>query len=295
MVQQDPHGLVQQAEEHFESQLDQVADRLKDTTLPIRVIALAGPSSSGKTTSASKLCAKLQERGVPCQRISLDDFYLGDGRYPLREDGTPDVESVESLDLAAFSQGMAELLETGSAWLPVFDFLTRQPAPQRQHCQLEPKEMVVIEGLHALNPKLTGTIPQEQLFRLFVRTDTAFYQGDTPVLLPNQVRLIRRLVRDFHHRGYGADHTFSVWPTVLEGEQLYIRPYDSLAQVAVDSTLWYEPCVLHHHLGPILQGMDPQSPHYPQMLHLWQVMEEFDDLPRQAISGHSLLQEFVAP
>ena len=149
-----PEELVSCSEAQFEGQLDQVVGHLNQLDPTPQVVALAGPSSSGKTTCAHKLCSRLTRRGIPCQRISLDDFYLGDGRYPLRADGSADVESIESLDLAAFHRCMVELLETGSTLLPVFDFVARQPAAQGRLCRLPPNGIVVVEGLHALNPRL---------------------------------------------------------------------------------------------------------------------------------------------
>ena len=290
-----PEELVSCSEAQFEGQLDQVVGHLNQLDPTPQVVALAGPSSSGKTTCAHKLCSRLTRRGIPCQRISLDDFYLGDGRYPLRADGSADVESIESLDLAAFHRCMVELLETGSTLLPVFDFVARQPAAQGRLCRLPPNGIVVVEGLHALNPRLAEAIPPERLYRLFVHVGTTFFAEGVPALLPEEDRLIRRLVRDFHHRNHGAAYTLQVWSHVMEGERVNIEPFRSLADGEVDSTLWYEPCVLHHFLGPIVAGMDRSSPLWPRMEALWQALERFDDLPKEIVPQHSLLQEFMSP
>lgn len=255
------------------------------------IVMLSGPSATGKTTSARKLCAALQAAGVPSTVLSLDDFFVGEGRYPKHADGTDDYESLHALDLPVLHRCLRELYEQGQCEAPVFDFLTQLPSGT-QHIDCC-GGVVVVEGLHALNPVLTEELPPQAVFRVYagLREEYAAPDGRR-CLATRDIRLARRIVRDWLFRGHGAEFTFAVWPHVCEGESRFIRPYKPEADYLLDTTHSYEVCLWNG----ILAGMHCDTPADAERLDaLQQKFACFAPMAPALVPPDSMLREFVGP
>ena len=196
----DPQKFILFCEETYNSQVRALVDKLMADKKRC-IVLLAGPSSSGKTTTAHKITEYIKERGRPAQVISLDDFYLGVGNYPLLPDGTPDVECVEALDLPLINETFSTLVATGKAVFPTFDFAMSSRGKETYTVELGEDGVVVVEGLHALNPKLVEALDPDTLFRAYVSTQTVYLDGEREVLTPKDARFVRRMVRDHYFRG----------------------------------------------------------------------------------------------
>ncbi|MEG2204496.1 MAG: nucleoside kinase, partial [Oscillospiraceae bacterium] len=188
----DPAGLVALCERGYYEQLEELTERVAHAGGRYRVVLLAGPSSSGKTTTAYKLSESFARRGLCAPVISLDDFFLGIEHYPRLPDGQPDMEAVECLDLPLINETLFSLVNRGEAWFPTFDFQNSCRAEQRRLIQLGANGVLIIEGLHALNPRLVESLDPNTLFRAYVSTRTKYMDGDREVLTPKDARLIRR-------------------------------------------------------------------------------------------------------
>ena len=257
------------------------------------IVVLAGPSSSGKTTTANKLMSHFAVNGRSAYRVSLDDFYLEEKCAPLSEDGTPDFETVDALDLALIEKTVNNLLTTGESDVPIFDFGTRRRSENPNHYILNDGDVVIFEGLHALNPVITDLFPQDRLFKLYVSVSTRIYDDEGEVVLSKRdLRLIRRTVRDFKHRSSSVGDTFDIWPSVISGENKYLFPFEDRADVKLNSFFPYEPCVIRDEAVNILKELPENSEHYEKCASLIENLQKFVPLPESVMPRDSLLREF---
>ena len=207
-----------------------------------RIVMLTGPSAAGKTTSAHKIAGAIAARGHSSQVVSLDDFYIGEGKYPKNPDGSDDYESLESLDLERLHFCLKELYKTGICEAPVFDFTLQQPSGTRR---IDARGgVVIIEGLHALNPTLTEELPAGAALCLYAGLREEYADSsDVCCLATRDIRLARRIVRDYLFRGHGAAFTLGLWGHVCAGEERFIKPYKPRANLLLDTTHTYEVCL----------------------------------------------------
>ena len=211
-----------------------------------KLIMLAGPSSSGKTTTAKLLSEKLFRMGAAAYTVSLDDFYhprsVG---YPLDENGKPDYECVEALDIELMHECFGNLLKKGRAEFPVFDFHSGERINNAKKVELSEKGVIIVEGLHALNPVITETLDEKSLYRIYVSVSSRVYDENGDVLLSKRdLRFVRRMVRDYSFRSTSVDRTFEIWQSVMRGEDKYLFPYEGNADIKLNSFHPCEPCVL---------------------------------------------------
>lgn len=262
----------------------------------VRIVLIAGPSSSGKTTFAHRLSVHLRVLGKRCRPISVDDYYRNRGDIPLDETGKPDLECVEALDTAQLGQDLERLLLGGTAELPRFDFVKGQRKTQGIPTRLDDGDMLVIEGLHGLNDALTRDIPRDVKFKIFIAPLTTLNIDSHSVVMPEDLRLLRRLVRDKRTRGYSFAQTFATWDSVRRGEFKYILPYQETADVMFNSTLIYEPLILKKYCYGELKRFTPDMPNYPEALSLLKFLNYFLSMDDEsAIPVGSLLREFIGP
>ena len=207
---------------------------------------LAGPSSSGKTTTASLLSKGIEFMGGRAYTVSLDDFYFPHSvGYPLDEEGKPDYECVEALDIELIHLCLGELLRKGKSSLPVFNFKTGERLNNAKQIMLEENDVIIVEGLHALNPVITDTLDEQSLFKVYVSVSSRVYEDDGSVMLSKRdLRFVRRMVRDYSFRSTSVERTFEVWESVMRGEDKYLFPFENLADIKVNSFHPCEPCVL---------------------------------------------------
>ncbi len=289
----DPAGLIASAEADYLAQIESIATHIAQNKAQYKIILLAGPSGSGKTTTASKLRAQLLNRQIESVYVSLDNFFLNRADLPLMSDGMPDFETVRALDMDCLNGFFSDLLQKNRARLPLFDFHTGNRSDRFLDLEINDNFVVIIEGIHALNPLITEQHADGNFCKLYISPKTEFEAGGEVVINSRNVRLIRRIVRDYHFRSSSAENTMKMWKHVVAGEDVYVRPYRTTADFWIDSTHAYEPMIFHHDLLPILAEIAPQSPYYEVGCKLSKALELFDDLDITVVPKDSLLREFI--
>lgn len=293
LAKSDPKKLCAISEKQYDDKIEAVATAMLSVP-ERRILMLAGPSSAGKTTSAKKLKQHFNKNGIDCFTISLDDFYLGNGDYPLADDGTPDFESIRALDLPLLADTTEQLLTTGECYLPVFDFNTKKRIPNANHINLKRDDILIFEGLHALNPILTATLPQNAIYKMYVSVLSRIYDSDGNVIMGKRdLRFTRRLVRDFKHRNSSAETTYTIWKNVKTGEDKYLFPFESTADVTVNSFHPCEACILKNEALGILATLEKNSQFLENGLKLQKSLELFNEISTDLLSNNSLLREFA--
>ncbi|MEG2858928.1 MAG: nucleoside kinase [Clostridia bacterium] len=259
-----------------------------------QLILIAGPSSSGKTTFAHRLSIQLRVRGLKPVKVSLDDYYLDHDVLPLEEDGRPDLERLETLDVPLFNRQLSELLRNAPVDMPTFDFSTGKRALSTHRMQISPDQPIIVEGIHALNDRLTREIPRARKFLIYVSALTTVNLDDHNRVRTTELRLLRRMVRDYQFRGASCAETMDMWDSVRNGERNYIFPYQEHADVMFNTTLLYEVAVLKKYAYPMLMAITPESPHYTRahrlikFLNYVQSADVEDEIPI-----NSILREFI--
>ena len=238
MAQRDPAHLVALADRHFHKSVQDVAK--KTIARGCRVVLLAGPSSSGKTTTAHLLSDALCQLGHETQIISLDDFYHPEEEAPRPEDGTQDFECLEALRVDYIQKCLHDLATSNSCEVPEFDFVHHRPAQQTRHLSLSPDGIAIIEGLHALNPILTKDLPRGSTECVYINVKQNICTRSEVLLEAKEVRMIRRIVRDYNFRGTSPERTLKMWDSVMEGERRYIAPFRAGADFTINSLHAYE-------------------------------------------------------
>ena len=258
----------------------------------IKIICIAGPSSSGKTTFANRVRIELLQRGLKPIRISMDDYYLTKDMAPKDEDGNPDLESIEALDIELFNQNMLDLINGEEVQLPKFDFKLGKRVPGRV-LKVGKGEPIIIEGIHALNDRMTALIPRNQKFKIFIAPQAQINLDNHCPISTVDLRLLRRLVRDKQFRGASAEETIGMWPSVRRGEFKWIYETQEGADFVYNSMLPYELCVMKKYAQPLLSAVDPDSEYFPVAERLLRMLKYFDDMPDEWVPCNSLMREFI--
>lgn len=285
--------IIAIAEALHEKKIGFIADEIcknKDTNM----ILIAGPSSSGKTTFASRLSVQLRVNGKRPISISVDDYFVERHKTPINEDGTPDFESLEAIDLEAFNMDLVKLLEGKEIELPKFNFLTGKREKSGKFLRIDQDHPIIIEGIHGLNPKLTENIPEKNKFKIYISSLTQLNIDSHNRISTTDTRLIRRIVRDVKFRGNDILRTFELWDGVRKGEEKHIFPYQEEADIMFDSALVYELAVLKKYIVPMLSSIDNSSIYYSEAKKLIRFLEYFRDIEDEgAIPPNSILREFI--
>ncbi len=283
--------LINICEARHYQQLTELGSKIIDES-DIRLICIAGPSSSGKTTFANRLRIELMSRGLRPIRLSIDDYYLPRGQAPKDEDGKPDLESIYALDIELFNQNMLDLINGEKVQLPKFDFNTGKRVPGRV-LQVEDDQPIIIEGIHALNEQLTTLIPKHQKYKIYISPQAQINLDDQNPISLTDLRLLRRLVRDKKFRNASAVETMSMWPSVRKGEFTWIYDTQESADYVYNSVLSYELPVMRKHALPVLNEIDRESEYWPLAERLIRMLKYFVDLDEEWIPSNSLMREFV--
>lgn len=286
--------LIEEAEEFYESQLDAIVDAMESHE-GLQILCLAGPSSSGKTTTAHKLRQHFEARGRNSRVLSLDDFYLNPEDGPHFEDGTPDFESVDALDIPCINRCIKELLETGRTLMPLFDFHTHSRSEQWEEILCGEDDVIIMEGLHALNPRLTDLADGGHITRAYVSARSKFMDGEETLIEPKELRLMRRMVRDVAKRSTQPEETIDMWEKVCDGERKYIDPYRDGADFKIDSAMDYEPCIFRTYLEPFMQRAVTMDEEKRQVLvQLWNKLIAFREIvDASPVPEDSVIREFI--
>ena len=256
------------------------------------VVMLTGPSASGKTTSAHKLAAALERRGYPAQVVSLDNFYLNLNDYPRLPDGSKDYENITALDIPAIHTVLSQLLTRGEAELPVFDFTTENRKPETEHINLN-GGVCVVEGIHALNPILTETLPRDKVYKIYAGLREEYSHKGQRVLPTRDIRLARRMVRDYKYRGHSLEKTLGMWSSVCAGEDRFIKPFKVEADLLLDTSFSYEPCLLAGQIAPLAGKLPDDSPLAEMLNSLAGRFALCDPLSLDLVPADSMLREFL--
>ncbi len=259
-----------------------------------KIITLAGPSSSGKTTTAAMLSNAIESLGAKAYTVSLDDFYYSrsENKYPIDENGKPDYETVYALDLDRIHHCFGELAEKGESLLPVFDFMKSERRDDARKIVLGENDIIIVEGLHALNPVITENLNGENIFKIYVSVSSRVYEDNGDVLLSKRnLRFIRRMVRDNQFRATAPEKTFELWQSVMRGEDKYLFPFEKYADIRLDSFHPCEPCVMASQAISLLKSVSGE--YAAQASELAQKLSLFKITDKSLLPADSLLREFT--
>lgn len=291
----DVKRVIQVAEGQHEKKIAEIADRIAQRRDQIRVVFVAGPSSSGKTTFAKRLSIQLEVNGILPKTLSLDDYYVDREQTPRGPDGDYDFEAVEAIDLPLFAEQLEGLVAGEEVLTPVYDFKSgrRRPPADWRPRQLEKDEVLLIEGIHALNPRLSARIPQPSRFRVFVSALTQLCIDDHNRIRTSDTRLLRRIVRDRRYRGHGAAATILRWPSVRAGEEKHIFPFQEQCDAMFNSALAYETSVLRNLAQRFLLEIPADSPAHAKGFQLLRFLDLFVPVWPDHVPGLSIIREFI--
>ena len=254
---------------------------------------IAGPSSSGKTTFSHRLSIQLRTKGLNPHPFPLDDYYRDRSECPRDEDGKLDLECLEALDVDLFNHDMKKLLSGEKVNLPIFNFLTGKREYKDKFMQLGKDDVLVIEGIHGLNDRLSHSLPPESKFKIYISALTQLNIDEHNYLPTTDGRLIRRIVRDARARGTSAKDTIAMWDSVRRGEERYIFPFQEGADVMFNSAMIYELAVLKVYAEPLLFAIEKSAPEYLEAKRLLKFLDYFLPMPADEIGPNSIIREFI--
>lgn len=283
--------LVQEA--LMEKRVGMIADHIMKDIDNKKFVFIAGPSSSGKTTFAHRLSVQLRSQGVIPRPISVDNYFVKRELTPLDEEGNYDFECLEAIDVEMFNRDMSALLAGETVDLPTFDFVLGEQKFNGNEIKLGDKDVLVVEGIHGLNPKLSHSIPEENKFKVYISALTQLNIDNHNRVPTTDSRLLRRIVRDNQYRGASAQKTISMWPSVRRGEELHIFPFQEEADVMFNSALIYELSVLKQYAEPLLFNVPRESVEYIEAKRLIKFLDYFLGITSESIPNNSLIREFI--
>ncbi|MBR4016090.1 MAG: nucleoside kinase [Anaerotignum sp.] len=285
--------LIRINEALHEKKVAEIADQIYHRMDQVRVVLIAGPSSSGKTSFANRLGVQLRVLGIQPHKVSLDDYFIDRDKTPLDEFGKKNFERIEALDLKQLNEDLKRIIAGEKVELPYYNFVTGKREYNGDFVQLGQGEILVMEGIHGLNDKLTAEIPAENKFKVFISALTQLNVDDHNRVSTSDSRLIRRIVRDYQFRGRDAATTISSWDTVTQGEEENIFPFQENADAVFNSATLYELNVLKQYAEPQLFRIDPSMPEYVTAKRLIKFLGYFLAAPGLEIPNNSLIKEFV--
>jgi uridine kinase len=284
---------IQVAESLMNKRVAEIADRVAAKADTVKVVLIAGPSSSGKTTTSKKLSIQLKVLGYDPVVIGLDDYFVNRDRTPKDEHGEFDFECLEALDVEYLNEQLLALFRGEEVELPAYDFKSGSRKPSGRRIRLGDRQILVMEGIHGLNDQLTPRIPREQKFKIYVSALTQINLDYHNRISTTDNRLIRRMVRDNQFRGNPALGTLKMWPSVQRGERLHIFPFQNGADAALNSALDYELGALKIYAEPILRTVKPTDPEYSEAKRILNFLSFFAPIPAQFIPQDSIVREFI--
>ena len=269
-----------------------IAEKITLNKKDIKIILISGPSSSGKTTTSKKLALYLKTLGLSPHQLSLDDYFLNREDTPLDEDGKPDFESLRAIDVKLFNSQMEKLLKGTKVITPTYDFVLGKKNFNKT-IQMKDNDVLIIEGLHALNNNLLKNIDKKNKYKIYI-SPLAFMGIDNDNRISmTDIRLLRRIVRDNRTRGYSPEHTLTTWESVRKGEEKYVFPFQDEADTIFNSILAYELCVLKTYAEPLLFSVNSDSPEYLTAIRLIELLKFVLPIPSDTVPDVSILREFI--
>ena len=290
-VESNMESFINDAESRFESSVTELADRF---TSDCDIVLLAGPSSSGKTTTAGKIAQKIKNSGRNAYTLSLDDYYRNAADIPLTEKGLKDFENVSALDIDLIRRTFSDLIEKRTAQVPEFDFVSGTRKPETRKLELKKGDLIIVEGIHALNPIITKGLDESHITKVYISVSSRVTDDSGRVIFSKRnLRLVRRMIRDYHYRNTSVEKTLSQWPEVLKGEDKYIFPFERNASFRIDSFHPYEPCLFKSEAVELLKTLGEDSDVFPIASELKNRFSELDTIDMSKLPTNSLLREFA--
>ncbi len=288
-------AMIKVAEAFHERKFADVADAIARAHRErgLKMVLISGPSSSGKTTSAKRLSIQLGVLGLKPEIISLDDYFVDRVKTPLDENGDYDYEALEAIDLELFNRHLGQLIAGESVDIPRYDFISGQRTQRGKPLTLSERSILIIEGIHGLNPRLTPSIPESQKFRIYISCFTSVAMDNLSRIATTDNRLLRRMVRDYATRGNSAVDTLARWASVRRGEERHIFPYQENADAMINSSLFYEISVLRPYAEKILREVPDTVPEYDEARRMLKFLDNFIPIDPAEIPPTSLLREFI--
>ena len=286
-------NLIKVSEALHEKKVASIADMISQRTDKVKFVLISGPSSSGKTTFSKRLSIQLMVSGLKPVALSLDNYFVNREDTPLDENGEWDFEHLHALDLELFNKHLKQLLAGEEIEIPFFNFEDGKRYFKGEKLKLDNDSILIMEGIHALNPQLIPEIPQDFTFKIYVSALTTISIDNHNWIPTTDTRLLRRIIRDFRFRNYSARETIARWPSVRRGEEKWIFPFQENADVMFNSALLFELAVLKKHAEPILAEVPKYCDEYTETHRLIKFLNYFVSIPEREIPPTSLLREFV--
>ncbi len=285
--------LIRLAEAYYNNQISNVADEIAENAKNIKVVLIAGPSSSGKTTTSKKLEVYLRSKGLVPHQISIDDYFVNRENTPCDENGELDFESIEAVDTHLFNKNLSQLLDGEKVLLPQYNFILGKREYKNKWLQLSDNDIIIIEGLHALNDIMTMSIDNKNKYKIYISPLTQLNIDNHNYIRTTDTRKLRRIIRDNKFRGHSASQTLEMWSKIKKGEEKYIFPYQDNVDVIINSALVYEIGVLKTYAEPLLFSVAEDDPMYPEALRLINFLRNFLPMPSDDVPSDSILREFI--
>lgn len=288
----DVNTLIYMCEVEQNARLMDTA-RLINSNKELKIVLIAGPSSSGKTTTSKKLGLYLKSMGLNPYSLSIDDYFVDCDKTPLKEDGEPDFESLKAINVELFNDHLKKLLNHEEVLLPEYNFITGKSEFNKKRLKLGEKDILIIEGLHALNEDLTSSIEKNNKYKIYISPLTSINLDNHNRISTTDNRLLRRMIRDNRYRGYNANVTLSKWQDVREGEELYVFPYQDTADLVFNTSLVYELGVLRLYAEPLLFSIEENDPCYGEAIRLLNILRNVLPVTSDSIPLDSIIREFI--
>jgi uridine kinase len=284
--------LINLSEALQEKKISRIADEIASRR-GVKLVLIAGPSSSGKTTTCKRLSIQLLTNSIHPIGISLDDYFLDREKTPKDEKGDYDFESIHALNLELFNEQLEALFKGEEVELPRYDFPTGKSVKSGKKLRMKPNDVLVIEGIHALNPELTAHIPQEYIYRVYASALTTVLLDNHNYIPTTDNRLLRRIIRDYKYRGCSAQETIRRWPSVRAGENKWIFPYQENADAMFNTAMLFELAVIKTQAEPLLEQVPESADEYNEAYRLLKFLKYIKPLSESQIPPASLLREFL--
>ncbi|MDO4607757.1 MAG: nucleoside kinase [Clostridia bacterium] len=285
--------FIKNCNDEYIKNITDIANKINDND-DIVIVAIAGPSGSGKTTTAHILQDTLEKLGETTAVVSLDDFYLPHDKLPILSDGSLDIESVNSLDIQAIKKCFDEIIENGKTNLPAYDFKTRSRTPNAKALDIGNHGIVIVEGLHAMNPLIADLVPRKNILKIYISPNrTVDDENGVQLLSSRQIRLIRRVLRDDLFRGATATETLQLWNNVIEGEKTHLYCFKSTADVWLTTFHPYELGVYRERFCKMRSSVNKNAPCYEYFIDTVNALEQFVSIDSKLVPSNSLIREFI--
>ncbi len=285
--------FVRRAEALHEKKLTQIADAITARAGEVRIVLVAGPSCAGKTTFSKRLATHLEANGLRPVTIAADDYFVPPERNPIDEHGNPDYEHLEAVDLELFNEHMAQLITGRQVEMPHFDFTRKERQYRGDRLQISDDQIIIVEGIHGLNPRLTEGVPSENKYSIYVSALTQLNMDAHNRVSTTDNRLMRRIVRDYSYRGHTSLDSLRMWPSVRRGEKRWIFPFQREADATFNSALDYELAILKPLVEPLLMRVKPTDREYAEARRLSEFLLNFLPAPMDTVPATSILREYI--